>query len=174
MQRGAARRAAGSSARSSIHPARPGPAALGEPSLVGRMARSKSRHNRRMTAEANPGPPRVHRRHGELKGVSYELFILGVTLVSVINLVLLVLPLGGTTGQVALVMELCLAPIFLVDFIYRLATAASRREYLVRRWGWTDLLGAVPLLGVLRLVRFARSFSLLRRMDPQDRVQELF
>jgi voltage-gated potassium channel len=126
-----------------------------------------------MTAEVNPGPPRVHRRFGELKGVSYELFILGVTLVSITNLVLLVLPLSGPSGQVAFVIELCLVPIFLIDFIYRLVTAPSRREYLVRRWGWTDLLGAAPLLGVLRLVRFARSFSLLRRMDPQDRVQEL-
>ena len=82
----------------------------------------------------------------ELKPIGYELFILGVSLLSMFNLLVQLLPFEGPFRQVSVAMEAVLAPIFLFDFGYRLRTAASRRLYFFRQFGWADLLGAAPIV----------------------------
>lgn len=65
-------------------------------------------------------------------------------------------------------MDLVLTPLFLVDFIYRLLTARSRRGYFFRRHGWIDLMGVVPVLRVVRVVRIADVVRWLRRRGGAD------
>lgn len=98
----------------------------------------------------------------ELKGVGYELFILLVGILSVVNTAVALLPLGGNVQAVALLVDGLLAPIFLIDFVYRLRTSPSRRRYVLRQFGWADLLSAVPTLGLLRVFRIVRVIRLLR------------
>jgi voltage-gated potassium channel len=107
------------------------------------------------------------------KGTVYELFILLVSVLSIINAVVLVLAWlagrGGPAGEVVLAIDALTSPIFLVDFGYRLKTADSRRAYFVSRLGWADLVSVVPilrLLGVVRVARVVRSY----RLEPAGRL----
>jgi voltage-gated potassium channel len=96
----------------------------------------------------------------DLKGTSYELFMLLLSLLAIANVVIvLIAGLGSVAGQVAILIEIAATPLFLFDFLYRLATSASRWGYVIRRWGWADLIAVVPLL---RLFRLARVLSTVR------------
>ena len=93
-------------------------------------------------------------RAAGLRGTSYELFLVLLSLLSIVNAVLIVVPfLSGAGREVVIVMETLLTPVFLVDFLVRLARSRPRATYLVREFGWADLLAIVPLLRVFRLFR---------------------
>ena len=107
------------------------------------------------------------------KGTVYELFILLLSGLSIVNAIVLALSWlagkGGPASQVVLAIETILSPVFLGDFAYRLATADSRRGYLVQRFGWADLLAVLPLLrvfGVVRVIRVLQSY----RLEPPGRL----
>jgi voltage-gated potassium channel len=110
----------------------------------------------------------------ELKPIGYELFILGVSLLSMFNLAVQLLPFSGPPREVSLAMEAVLAPIFLFDFGYRLRTARSRSLYFFRQFGWADLLGAVPFLGVFRIFRVIRVTRMLRTLEHDAFFRELY
>ena len=111
---------------------------------------------------------------GELKPVAYELFILGVSVVSVVNVLLALLPIEGPMEEVALATEALLAFVFVIDFLYRFRTAPSRADYFFRRYGWADLLAAVPFLGVFRVFRIVRVVRQLRGIDREVIARELY
>ena len=101
------------------------------------------------------------------KGTVYELFILLLSILSIANTLVLALSwIAGKSGpasEVVLSVEASITPMFLADFAYRLLTADSRGAYVVRRFGWADLVAAVPILrilGVVRVVRVIRSYRL--------------
>ena len=105
--------------------------------------------------------------HRELKGVGYEVFMLLLSTLSVLNLVFLgiagfVNPTGGQAQEVVLAMEFIITPFFVFDFLYRLTTTRPRRRYFFRQWGWADLLSCVPLFRVFRVFRVIRVTRLLR------------
>ena len=70
----------------------------------------------------------------ELKSIGYELFILLLSLLSVVNMVFylvgaLVTKERGPAQDVVLIMDAIITPIFVFDFLYRLFTASSKRQY---------------------------------------------
>src|SRR4051812_3477146 len=101
----------------------------------------------------------------ELKRENYECFILALSLLSLVNLVLmLTLPLPQSR-EIVQNCDIVLSGIFLLDFSVRLISAPSRREYLVRQHGWLDFIGSLPFPG-LRLFRvflIVRVTRVLRR-----------
>ncbi len=116
------------------------------------------------------GTPRV-----EMRSSAHELFMSLLTLLSTVNLLLVLTPLmSGEGRQVVIAVELILAPIFLGDFLLRLATTRSRRGYLLHGWGWTDLLAAVPFLAVFRLLHVAAVVRALRSRGPGAILEELY
>ena len=60
----------------------------------------------------------------------------------------------------AILIEIAITPFFLFDFVYRLMTAPTRWGYVIRRYGWADLIAVVPLL---RPFRLARVWSVIRK-----------
>jgi voltage-gated potassium channel len=81
----------------------------------------------------------------ELKNTSYELFILLISILSIINLVLLIIPgINPDIKGVLQIMDAFITVIFMSDFLYRLFTAESKRDYFFRNWGWADLLASMP------------------------------
>ena len=109
----------------------------------------------------------------ELKGVGYELFVLLVSLLSIANTAIVLIPFSPNIQQVALLVDVLIAPVFLVDFVYRLVSAPSRRRYVVRQYGWADLLSILPTLGLLRIFRVVRVVRLLRAYGAQNLAGEL-
>ena len=111
----------------------------------------------------------------EMRSAAHELFMALLTLLSTLNLVLVLTPFAGDDAkQVILAVDTILVPIFLGDFLLRLATARSRRGYLRHGWGWADLVAVVPLLRVVRLFHVAAVFRALRSRGPGSILEELY
>jgi voltage-gated potassium channel len=102
-------------------------------------------------------------RH-ELKDVGYEIFVGAVSVLSILNLVLMRALQDPSLDTVLYSMNAVLTVILFIDFVYRLVTAPSRKEYFFRQFGWADLLASLPVLElkVLRVFRLVRVFRLLR------------
>ncbi len=118
----------------------------------------------------------THRPRSELKNTAYEIFIGILSILSILNLLLVYVLRGNHDLQTVLqVMNGLFSGIFLIDFIYRLATAPSQRSYFFRHFGWADLLASLPFaqLKVLRIFRLSRVMRLLRRVGVRTVARSL-
>src|SRR4051794_34348374 len=109
---------------------------------------SHARHDRslgRSGADTSVEPPRQQARacqtpavsgpRSELKGIGYEIFIGALSVLSIVNLFLVLLTRGDEDLQnVLLIMNAIFSGVFLLDFTYRLATAPSRPGYFFRHF----------------------------------------
>jgi voltage-gated potassium channel len=103
---------------------------------------------------------------------AYELFILVLTVVSLLVMVVMLLPVSDSTLGMLQFYDNLICLIFLVDFLIRLRRAHPASDYFIRERGWLDLIGSIPSLGVAfrysglfrlaRLSRLARIGRLLR------------
>jgi hypothetical protein len=96
-----------------------------------------------------------------LNHVGYEIFVAALSVLSIVNLVLLYVLQDPSLDSVIFSMNLLLTAVFLIDFLYRMATAPSRSTYFFRQFGWADLLASLPfeqvkILRVFRLVKVGR------------------
>jgi ion channel len=105
---------------------------------------------------------------GVLLSLSWEVFIMAISVLSIVNLGLLLLLPTGDLVHVVIITEAWLTAFFVVDIVRRLNLAHDRRAYLVRGDGWLDVLGAVPLLRLLRVLRILLTLRLLRRIGGPD------
>jgi voltage-gated potassium channel len=125
-------------------------------------------------ATDTPGPageraaPDAGDQH-ELKNVSYECFILALSILSVANILIAVFVREPEVQDVIYTIDWLLSCIFLGDFAYRLFTAPTKRHYFIGQRGWLDLLSSLPLpqAKVFRLFRVARVGRLLREVGPR-------
>ena len=115
-----------------------------------------SRLSRRATR-----PPKE--RH-ELKDVGYEIFVAAISVLSILNLLLMYVVRTPSLQTVLFAMNVLLTIILFADFVYRLVTAPSRRDYFFRQFGWADLLSSLPLpqVKIFRVFRLVRVAKLLR------------
>jgi voltage-gated potassium channel len=95
---------------------------------------------------------------------AWEVFILGVSILSVVNLLLVGAVRSPHLDQVFVIMDSLLTIIFLLDLARRLVVARDRRRYLVKGYGWVDVIAAFPLLRLLRVLRVVRMIRVMRRM----------
>jgi voltage-gated potassium channel len=118
------------------------------------------------------------REHGN----AYNLFILLLTVFSLVVMVLLVLPLDPQTHQLLFVYDNAVCVIFLLDFAYNITGSRPRRRYFIDQRGWLDLLGSIPtfgffqitaLLRLARLSRLARITRLLRGNARRELVKDV-
>jgi voltage-gated potassium channel len=97
---------------------------------------------------------------------SYELFILLLTILSLLDMVLLIVPwLAPATVRLLQIYDFVMCLVFLLDFGLRMKRASSPGAYFFHQRGWLDLLGSIPSLGISRfgaLLRLARISRLLR------------
>jgi voltage-gated potassium channel len=100
----------------------------------------------------------VTRQHGN----SYEIFILVLTVLSLVVMGSLLLPLDQATLDTLFFWDNFICVIFLIDFAYEISGSHPRSEYFLRKRGWLDLLGSIPSLGILRITALLRLFRLSR------------
>ena len=100
---------------------------------------------------------------------AYNLFILLLTIFSLVLMLLLLLPLDKDTLILLQLYDILICFIFLVDFLINLKVASNKSEYFIRERGWLDLIGSIPSMGVLfkysgllRLARLSRFERILR------------
>ena len=112
----------------------------------------------------------------ELKNTSYELFILLLSVLSIFNLLVFVIPrIDPVVEGVVAVVDGFITVIFMLDFLYRFFTAESKRDYFFRNWGWADLLASMPVqqLKIFRVFRIVRIIRLLRMYGWRNMVREI-
>src|SRR6187455_2721835 len=112
-------------------------------------------------------------------GNSYNIFILVLTIFSLILMALQLLPLSQAEKDLLLVYDNAVCVIFLLDFGMNLVRAKPKRAYFIGERGWLDLLGSIPTLGIFqftallrlaRLSRLARITKLLQGQAGKDLV----
>jgi voltage-gated potassium channel len=113
----------------------------------------------------------VHRH-----STSYNLFILVLTLLSLVVIAGLIIGRANLfTDAVLLRIDFMLCLLFLIDFFVSLWRAPSRADYILKRGGWLDLLGAIPVVpglpwtAFLRLARLNRMLRIVQHLRGKDR-----
>ena len=109
------------------------------------------------------------------RGYAYQIFILVLTVFSLVIMVALLLPLSPQTIDLLRFYDNTICVIFLIDFAVNLLRAPSKRAFMLDERGWLDLLGSIPSLpsasgiGLLRLARLSRLGRIARVLQRQDR-----
>jgi voltage-gated potassium channel len=111
----------------------------------------------------------------ELRHSNWEIFVLALSAISLVNIVLLLLPLHDDANAIILIVDGSLCIVFLADFLYRLRAAESKRTYMWRGGGWLDLLGSVPVPGfrIARAYRVFRAAIRIRRYGGRRVLRDL-
>jgi voltage-gated potassium channel len=106
----------------------------------------------------------------------YNLFILVLTIFSLIIMVVMLFPLDPATINLLQVYDNLICVIFLVDFSINLIKAKKKSDYFIKERGWLDLLGSIPSLGLafkysglFRLARLSRFVRIARAMRGEKR-----
>jgi voltage-gated potassium channel len=112
------------------------------------------------------------RRHSN----SYNIFILVLTVYSLVIMVVMFLPLDDATIGLLQFYDSLICAIFLIDFFLNLRAAPKKSDYFIRERGWLDLLGSIPSLGVtfkysglFRLARLSRLARITRLLGREQR-----
>ena len=82
-------------------------------------------------------PPRRHSN-------AYNIFIVVLTVFSLIIMVAMFLPLSDATIKLLQVYDNLICVIFLIDFFLSLRAASKKSDYFIKERGWLDLLGSIP------------------------------
>jgi voltage-gated potassium channel len=96
---------------------------------------------------------------------AYSIFILVLTVLSLVIMVVMLLPLPDATLKLLGIYDNLICVIFLIDFFLNLRGAAKKSDYFIGQRGWLDLLGSIPSFGITRyggLLRLARLSRLAR------------
>jgi voltage-gated potassium channel len=91
---------------------------------------------------------------------AYNLFIIALTVFSLLIMVMMLLPLDDDTLMLLQFYDVVICFIFMVDFFINLRASSPKSEYFVKQRGWLDLLGSIP--GILAVSKFSALFRLAR------------
>ena len=105
-----------------------------------------------------------------LHSTTYDLFILFLTIYSLVVMVLLLVPwLNEATRTTLVFIDTIVCIIFLGDFLSNLHRSESKRQYFLKGGGWLDLMGSIPAIPIFRLARLARLGRILRFLRGESR-----
>ncbi len=107
---------------------------------------------------------------------SYELFIAAVSILSIVNLVLIMTMHSLAIKYVVITIDVFLSIIFFGDFLQRFIRAPSRRRYFFRELGWADLLASMPFpqFKILRVFRLLKAYAITKKVGFRNVVREFF
>jgi len=107
---------------------------------------------------------------------TYELFILVLTILSLVLMVVMFLPLNDATIGLLQFYDNLICVIFLIDFAIQLRNAERKSDYFIGQRGWLDLVGSIPSLGVafkysglFRIARLSRLARIAKLMTGRRR-----
>lgn len=96
----------------------------------------------------------------------YDLFIVGITILSIVNLFLYGIMRSDNLLYAIGIIDLILSGLFFVDFLRLFARAESKMHYFFRDFGWADLAASLPFpqLKTLRIFRLVKAYGIIRRV----------
>ena len=99
-----------------------------------------------------------------LFSAGYEIFMALLSLLSIVNMILLIVIRDQSLGAVLALVNIVLFIFFGLDFLARLKKSPSKSEYFLRQYGWADFLSCLPFsqTNVFRLFRLVKVYRLLR------------
>jgi voltage-gated potassium channel len=109
---------------------------------------------------------------------AYNIFILVLTLFSLVIMVALFLPLNQATIELLQFYDNLICAFFLLDFFFTLRASPNKWFFFIKQRGWMDLVGAIPSFGLifpyrylslLRLMRLNRVNRIYRHLGVQRR-----
>jgi hypothetical protein len=106
---------------------------------------------------------------------SYQIFILVLTILSLVVMVWQILPVSPETKKLLTVYDNLICFIFLFDFYLNMRGAKKKSDYFIKERGWLDLLGSIPTFGffqftaLLRLARLSRLARIGRLLGEKNR-----
>ena len=106
--------------------------------------------------------------------LSWEIFVLGVAVLSIVNLFLAIVAVNQEVAQIIWIVDAILILIFLFDFIRRMRIADDPRAYIVQGYGWLDLVSIIPMLRIARILRIVRVTRVLNRMGGPGPAMKAF
>lgn len=95
----------------------------------------------------------------------YDMFVIGVSILSIINILLLYIFSDPTIEYVIGTMDVVLSIFFFVDFLRNMRHATSKSQYFFKDFGWADLLASMPFpqFKILRIFRLIKAYRLLKK-----------
>jgi voltage-gated potassium channel len=105
----------------------------------------------------------------------FDLFVLALSVVSVINLVWVVLPTRQAISDAVWIVDALISVVFLADFIVLYRRANDKSDYFMRRGGWLDLITCIPFpaLKIARILRIVRVWRPMRAMGGGGLVRRI-
>lgn len=105
----------------------------------------------------------------------YDVFIIVVTVLSLLNWILLLIPMSNThdTKGLLIFMEPLFTAILLIDFAYRVHRTPRGRKwhYMNHEGGWFDFLGSLPYGRILRVFRLVRVIAGFREFGWRNTIR---
>jgi len=109
-----------------------------------------------------------------LLSMPWEIFVLCVAVLSIVNLVLAILLRDPDLNQVIVVIDFILVAIFAIDLLRRLRVADDNRAYLIHGYGWLDVISIFPALRIARILRIVKVTRILQRMGGAEAAVKAF
>jgi voltage-gated potassium channel len=113
--------------------------------------------------------------HSVKHGNAYNIFILVLTLASLVVMALMLMPLDQDTIDLLRFYDNAICFVFLGDWVMNMRRTKPSRYYFINERGWLDLLGSIPSLGIfqlgglLRLARLSRLARIARLLKGNAR-----
>lgn len=106
----------------------------------------------------------------------FDLFLSAITVLSLVNLTLYFVIDDKAILYVVGIMDLLLSFFFLIDFARRFKTAESKRKYLLKDFGWADLLASTPFpqFKFLRIYRLVKAYRLMQVAGGRQVIREFW
>lgn len=116
------------------------------------------------------------KKAGLTGNVPYEFFMLAVSLLSFVNILLILVLPSSQALSVVIFIDACIAALFFVDFIRRLTGSSSRADYFFKQFGWSDLLASVPFsfFNIFRVFRVIRAARFMRKAGQKNILRLLY
>jgi len=129
-----------------------------------------------MSSKRNVETQNVAQNGARRNSASYELFILALTIFSLVVAAIIILwPLKPTTKAVFLRVDFLISIVFVVDFLIVFWRAPNKTGYFFMGGGWLDLLGCVPTIpelpwtAILRFARSSRAIRIVTHLQARER-----
>lgn len=106
---------------------------------------------------------------------AYDVFIFAITVLSLVNLVLYGLFRSANLIYAIGAIDFVISGLFFVDFLRLYFRAENKKTYLLKDFGWADLLASLPFpqTKILRVFRLFKAYGLIKRVGVKNVFNEM-